>query len=74
MTETDQVNLAGRMGPETWGRLCADDRFLHALATDDVDYTQVVMEILTSDWANVNLTTIPTLSDWWPGSSPDAGR
>ena len=61
MTQAEQLELAWQVDPEIWGRLCADDRFRHALATDDTDYAQVVMEILTSDWTNFSRTIMPTL-------------
>jgi hypothetical protein len=59
MTETEQVTLAGRVDAATWGRLCADDRFLDALASDDVDYAKVVMQILDGEWAPSPLAAIP---------------
>ena len=51
MTENEQLFLAGRVDAETWGRLCADDRFVDALTTDDVEYAYLVMDILASEWA-----------------------
>ena len=61
MTENEQVHLAGHVDPQTWTRLCADDRFLTALATDDAEYAEVVLEILTSDWDNASRPTTYTL-------------